>query len=189
VAHGDLRLEDLREFIENRIAVLARANRTGEAVWLLFLAIRLRLTLSARWLAPLFTVDNALVALLVMCLDARGQVQGVIDRTRWNRSLTSAGLRSSMWLYAYEAVTQGFLSGVSDDFISQDPYFSLLHTKRIQFLAIERGFTSIATTLRSLRNENERVQRLRGAILQRATEELDDFYEDEGVVDFADNLY
>jgi hypothetical protein len=54
----------LTEFIENRIPVLARANRTGEIIWLLFLAIRLGLTISARRLTPLFSIENAFVALL-----------------------------------------------------------------------------------------------------------------------------
>jgi hypothetical protein len=179
VAHKDLRLDDLREFIENRIVVLARANRNGEVVWILFLAIRLRLTLSAKSLTPLFSVDNALVALLVVCLNARGLVQGAIDRSLWDQSLTPAGLRSSMWLYAYEAVSQDFLPGVSDSFINQDPYFSLLDAKRVRFLKTERGFSSLGTTLTNLRNENQRMQRLHDAILEGTGEELDDFYEDD----------
>lgn len=193
VAYGDLRLDDIREFIENRVNVLVRANRTGETIWLLFLAIRLRLTLSAQRLLPLFAVDNALIALLVTSLNAQGLVLGTVDRTLWDQSLTPAGLRSSMWLYAYEAVTQGFLPGVSDSFITQDPYFSLLRLKRVQFLEIDRGFTSIGTTLRSLRNENRRVQRLRDAIMEGGDEELDDFYEDEDedddMTDFTGTTY
>lgn len=190
VAHSDVLLEDLREFIENRMAVLARGNRTGEIVWLLFLAIRLRITLSARRLVSLFAIENALIALLVVCLDARGLIQGAIDRTLWDRSLSAAGLRSSMWLYAYEAVTQG-LVGASDAFIINDPYFSLLHSKKVQFLDIERGYASIIATLRSLRSTNERLQRLREAILEGAAEELDDFYDDDedDDVDFDDDLY
>jgi hypothetical protein len=108
----------LTEFIENRISVMARANRTGEIIWLLFLAIRLSLTLSARRLAPLFSIENAFVALLVVCLDVRGLVQGTVDRALWDRSLTADGLRSPMWLYAYEAVTQGFLPGAPAKFFN-----------------------------------------------------------------------
>ena len=80
VAHGDVRVESVKEFIENRIPVLARANRTGEIIWFLFLAIRLRLTLSASRLAPLFEVDNALVALLVVYLDAQSLITGSVHR-------------------------------------------------------------------------------------------------------------
>jgi hypothetical protein len=178
VARGDVMIRDLGEFIENRIPVLARANRTGEIVWLLFLAIRLGLPLSARCMTPLFAMENALVALLVSCLDARFLVVGQVDRTVWNRSLNAAGLRSPMWLYAYEATTQGFIPNASDVFITQDPYFAPLRAKRVQFLAIERGYESISATLRSLRDANERLRRLRDA-MQDASEELDDFDDDD----------
>ena len=187
-AHRDVQVDILMEFIGNRIPVLARANRTGEIIWLLFLAIRLGLTLSARQLEPLFSIENGFVALLVVCLDARGLVEGDIDRGLWDRSLTADGLRSPMWLYAYEAVTQRFLPGVADDFITQDAYFTLLRAKRVQFLDITRGYTSMATTLRSLRNENERRRRMREAIQDEVFDEFDDLDEDEeDIFDINDN--
>jgi hypothetical protein len=70
----------------------------------------------------LFSIENALVALLVVCLDAMNLVAGDVDRALWGQSLTADGLRSPMWLYAYEAVTQEFLPGISDGFIAQDPF-------------------------------------------------------------------
>jgi hypothetical protein len=190
VAYRDVQVEILTEFIENRIPVLARANRTGEIIWFLFLAIRLGLRLSAGRLAPLFSIDNALVALLVVCLDSRGLVEGNVDRVLWDRSLTADGLRGPMWLYAYEAVAQGFLPGVNDGFIVQDPYFALLRAKRVQFLDIARGYDSIATTLRNLRNENERLRRVREAIQDEDFEELDDLDEgDDGDIYGIHDLY
>lgn len=185
-AHADVQVDILKEFIEHRIPVLARGNRTGEIIWLLFLAIRLRLTISARRLSALFSLENAPIALLVVYLDARGHVHGNVDRTLWDRSLTSVGLRSPMWLYAYEAVTQGLLPGVSDGFIVQDSYFSLLRARHVQFLDIMRGYTSISTTLRSLRRENTRLRRMREAIEDEDFEELDQLDEEEFEEDDAD---
>lgn len=187
VTHGDVQVDILREFIANRIPVLARANRTGEIIWLLFLAIRLKLTLSARRLDTLFSIENALVALLVVYLDGQGLVQGRIDRTLWDRSLTKDGLRSSMWLYAYEAVTQELISGISDGFITQDPYFSLLRAKRVQFLDITRGYSSILVTLRSLRGENMRLRRMREAIQDEDFNELDQL--DKGEHEDVEDVY
>lgn len=180
--HGDVQTEILAEFIGNRIPVLARANRTGEIIWLLFLAIRLGVTLSASQLAPLFLIENGFIALLVVCLDDRGLVQGDVNRDFWNQSLTEDGLRSPMWLYAYEAVTQGFLPGCTDDFITRDAYFSLLRAKRVQFLDITRGYNSLTATLRSLRNENVLRRRIMEAIQDGdfdEFDELDEFDEDE----------
>lgn len=184
VTHGDVQLDTLIEFVESRIPTLARANRTGEIIWLLFLAVRLGLTLSARRLGALFSIENALVALLVVCLDSRGLVQGNVDRELWDRSLTKDGLRGPMCLYAYEAVTQGFISGANDDFISQEPYFGLLRAKRVQFLDLTRGYASMSTTLRRLRDENIRLRRMREAIQDKDFDDLDDFDEgkDEGDV-------
>uniref|UniRef100_A0A973WJX4 RNA-directed DNA polymerase n=2 Tax=Bradyrhizobium quebecense TaxID=2748629 RepID=A0A973WJX4_9BRAD len=188
VVHGDVQLEILKEFIENRIPILARANRTGEIIWLLFLVMRVGLVLSAHRLTPLFLVENAFIALLVVCLDARGLVRGDVDRSLWDESLTGDGLRSSMWLYAYEAVTQGFIPGVDDGFITRDSYFSPLRSKRVQFLDIRRGYNSITATLRSLRNENTRLRRMREAIQVEDFDGLDDLdegeeYEDIGEID------
>ena len=163
-AYRDVQLDTLTEFINNRVPILARANRTGEVIWLLFLAIRLGLTVTARGLTALFSIENALVALLVVYLDARGLVQGSVDRTLWDRSLRPEGLRSSMWLYAYEAVTNELVPDADDDFISQDSYFGLLRVKRVQFLDISRGYDSISTTLRRLRDENEHLRRMREAV-------------------------
>lgn len=174
VTHSDVQTEILVEFIENRIPVLARANRTGKIIWLLFLAIRLNLSLSADRISPLFSLENAFIALLIVCLEARQLVRGTVDRSIWDRHLNADGLRSPMWLYAYEAVTQGFLPGVNDGFITGDPYFSLLHARRIKFFDVERGYTSMSTTLRNLRNENERLRRMREAIEDEDFDDLDD---------------
>lgn len=196
VAHGDVAKADLGEFLENRIDVLARGNRTGELVWLLFLAIRMSIILPARRLASLFGMENALVALLVVCLEARGLVQGKIDRSTWDRSLTGRGLRGPMWLYAYEAVTQGFLPGVADDFIADDEYFSLLRDKTVRFLDIDVGFASLANTLRGLRHTNARLDRLRDAIEDGSEDDFDDIFdadededEDDDVFGFDDGGY
>lgn len=167
ISHHDVQSDVLIEFIENRLPVLASGNRTGEIIWLLFMAARLRLPLSAAKLKPLYAMENGFVALLVALLDRRGLVNGAIDRRLWDTSLNQDGLRGPMWLYAYEAVGAGLLPGASDAFILSDPYFSLLHSKKIRFLDIDRGYSSVTSVLRGLRQENERLRRLREA-LQRA---------------------
>ena len=188
-AHGDVLLDILTEFIENRIPILARANRTGEIIWLLFLAIRLGLTLPTRRLTALFSIENALVALLVVCLDYRGLLQGKVNRALWDRSLTADGLRGPMCLYVYEAVTQGFISGTNDSFIIQDPYFGLLCAKQVQFLDLRRGYTSISSTLRRLRDENVRFKRMREAIQSEDFDVLDEIDQGEEEDDVFDAIY
>lgn len=178
VGANDVNLVDLREFLENRIPVLASTNRTGELIWLLFLAIRLNILISQQSLTPLFQMENAFVALLICYMDDNYLVDGVVDRSIWNRSLNTDGLRSPMWLYSYEATVQGLIPGVNDDFITQDPYFSLLKAKQVRFLDIDRGYSSMIATLRARRDANERFRRLREAIRGSAENDIDDFDDD-----------
>jgi hypothetical protein len=179
-------LRNVKDFIEHRIPVLAQANRTGEIIWLLFLAIRLGINLPAARLAALFEMENSMVALLVTYANSRQLIQGAIDFQVWNRSLDGDGLKGPMWLHAYESVIRGINPRANSAFIEQDSFFSLLHAKQIQFLAIDNGFTSISTTLRSLRSDNDRIRRLRDDFIDDFDLTLDEFddaedgIEDEG---------
>jgi len=74
---------------------------------------------------------------------------------------------------------------------SQDPYFTLLKTKRVQFLDITRGYVSIAMTLRGLRNENEHLRRLCEALQNEDFDDLDelDGSEDDGELFEVNDIY
>lgn len=176
---NDVDLPKLTEFLEHRLPVLARENRTGEIIWFLFLAARLRVPLSVSSVEPLTEIENSMVALLTaLCVNLR-LVEGAIDFTRWNSALSSDGLRSGMWLYAYESVGLGINPVPSTAFIEADPYFALLQARKIRFLSITTGFASINTTLRSLRGDNVRLQRVRDDFLDDFTFELDEFDNDD----------
>lgn len=178
VERNDVELPKLAEFLERRLPALARENRTGEIVWFLFLAARLRIPLSASSVEPLTAIDNALVALLTaLCVNLR-LVGGAIDFTRWNSALSGDGLRSGMWLYAYESVGLGINPAPSTAFIEADPYFAPLQARKIRFLSIATGFTSINTTLRSLRGDNVRLKRVHDDFLDDFTFELDELDDD-----------
>jgi len=190
VEKGDVDLENLKEFVDHRIPVLARANRTGEIIWLLFLSIRLGVTLNQNAVASVFDMQNAMIALLVAFAASRNLVSGGVDYSIWNRSCDADGLRGQMWLYAYEATVRGIAPGMTTAFIQQDQYFSTLHSRRVRFLNIESGFTSIATTLRTLRGDNNRIRRVRDDFLDDFDVDIDEYddddFEDEDIdFDFA----
>jgi hypothetical protein len=185
---NDVELPKLTEFLEHRLPVLARENRTGEIIWFLFLAARLQIPLSARSVEPLTEIANSMVALLTAwCVD-RQIISGAIDFTKWNGSLSGDGLRSGMWLYAYESVGLGINPVPSTAFIEANPYFAPLHAKNIRFLSIATGFTSINATLRSLRGDNVRLQRIRNDFLDDFMFELDEL-DDETDYDVEDEAY
>src|SRR5258708_30911681 len=59
--------------------------------------------------------------------------QGFIDQSSWDHSLTADGLRSSMWLYAYESVLKNLNSTRSKGHVTSDPYFGPLLAQNIEF--------------------------------------------------------
>ncbi len=173
----DVDVDSLAEFLSHRLPSLAEQNRSGEIIWLLFLAIRVGIRQKASSLAPLLEIENSMVALLVAAYAARGLVKGNIDFTRWNRALSADGLRSSTWLFAYESVGQGISPRGSTTFIEQDEYFSLLLKRGVRFLDVENGFASVTSTLRGLRVENSHLRRVREEFaddFKIETDELDD---------------
>lgn len=179
VERNDVEIPKLTEFLQHRLPVLARENRTGEIIWFLFLAARLRVPLSSSSIEPLTELDNSMVALLAaLCVNLR-LVGGAINFTNWNNALSRDGLRSGMWLYAYESVGLGINPVPSTAFIEADPYFALLQARKIRFLSVATGFTSINTTLRSLRGDNVRLQRVREDFGDDFTFEVDEFDDDE----------
>lgn len=187
IERSDVDYRMLAEFLANRLPVLARENRSGEIIWLLFLAARIRIRLSAKSLEPLAEIENAMVALLVAFCVSLNLVDGPVDFALWNRSLTTDGLRTGMWLYAYESVGLGINPMSSATFIESDAFFAPIHAKKIRFLSIETGFTSIGDTLRSLRGDNARLQRVHDDFLDDFSFELDDL--DDEIEEIEDTSY
>lgn len=181
VANGDVNRASLKSFLESRLPALASENRTGEIIWLLFLALRLQVELPAKRIEALFKIENSMVALLVNLAASRNVVSGNVDYSTWSAFLNDDALQGPMWLYAYESVRQGVNPVGNSDFVENNPFFSPLLNKKISFLAIDEGFTSVASVLRSRRGENSRLQRLRLDFLsdfEFETVEFDDDFDD-----------
>lgn len=175
---GDIDRISLVEFLSHRLPSLAEKNRSGEIIWLLFLAIRVGISQQASNLASLLEMENSMIALLVASCVSRGLVQGKVDFTRWNRTLNADGLRSGMWLFAYESVGQGINPRDSTTFIEQDRYFSHLFKRGVRFLSVENGLTSIESTLRGLRDENSRLKRVRDGFAEDFEIDIDELDDD-----------
>ncbi|TBA06369.1 RNA-directed DNA polymerase [Rhizobium ruizarguesonis] len=179
IESGDVDLGNLKDFLDHRLPALARANRTGEIIWLLFLAIRLEMAISVNAANSLLPIDNAMVGLLAALAKSRTLIHGQFDLTSWNSSHTPDGLKGPMWLYAYQTALQGLVPGIDTAFVEQDPYFSPLFAKKVSFLRIENGFGSVANTIQSLRSENERINRVRTDFLQDFTVNIEDYDDDD----------
>lgn len=185
-AKKDVRIDTIKEFIENRIPPLAIENRTGEIIWLLFLAVRLTITLSSRAIAPLYEIENSFIAVIVTHLFSTGMIEGKIDNRIWSQSLTGDGLRGPMWLYAYESTSQNWVNVPRHPHVSTDTFFALLEKKNIRFFSPNEGFRSLVHTLRELRNKNNNLQRIRNDFLEDFDITTEDVEVDENENDWVD---
>lgn len=174
IERGDVDTINLTDFLNHRLPALARANRTGEIIWFLFLAVRLRLVLSLDAVSELFEMLNPMVALLVTAADAQQLIRGPVNYDIWNAAHSSEGLTSPMWLYAYETAHKNMVPGINSDFLQNDTYFSLLKAKNVSFFDVGKGFESMAGTMRALRNDNERIRRVREDFLEDFDVDIED---------------
>ncbi len=179
IEHGDLERAKLSGFLERRLPELAQENRTGEIIWLLLLVVRLELELPSSRLAPLFQLENSMVALMLTYAANQGTLSGAVDHSTWQQHLSGEGLKGPMWLYAYETIRNGTNPSTDRTFIEQDPFFSALLNRNIKFFDPERGFTSIGSELRLRRAENTRARILRQDFLDDFDIDLLEFDEDE----------
>lgn len=93
-----------------------------------------------------------------------------------------------MWLYAYESVVQNLNPTHKNHFIEVDPFFSSLYQKKVKFLDVNNGFSSLADTMKKRRSENHKISKLKEDFLTDFSIELDEFDEIE-FYDLDDSIY
>lgn len=188
VEHGDVDRSKLQGFLERRLPELAQENRTGEVIWLLLLVIRLNIKISSERVSLLFRLENSMVALMMTYASHQGLISGAVDHSFWHRYLTQQGLRSPMWLYSYESIRNGTNPSADKTFVEDDPFFSLLLRRNVEFFDPSRGFDSIGSTLRVRRGENARASILRRDFLDDFDIDLLEFDDDASIVEPELNL-
>jgi hypothetical protein len=127
---GTGRILKLVQDLINKNAPLAHH---AEVAWALFLAKALNITISKSAVNLVSEFESAVCALLALDLEEHGLIQGKLDKSLWTRSMTGGGLRSSMWLLAYEADLKGWITTKTTGFVEADDYFAVLKKKKISF--------------------------------------------------------
>jgi len=151
---NDVDIQDVRDFVDHRIPTLVLEDRTGELVWILFMAIVLNIYINAERLEAIFKIEEPMCALLIMLANKRGLIIGNIDATLWNKSLNVPGLDKPMWLYSYEGPRAGIVDGVSSAHIEAHTYFSILRARNVSFLSVEEEVQEILTGMARRRTDN-----------------------------------
>lgn len=126
-----------------------------------------------------------MISLLVALANSQGLVAGAVNYNTWNNSLNQSGTRGGMWLYAYENVGLGINPSTDTTFLENDPYFGLLQNKKVRFLDIDNGLTSLTDTVRHLRGDNSRISKFREDFFADFTASDDEIDDDD--IDFDDD--
>ncbi|HEV7246169.1 MAG TPA: RNA-directed DNA polymerase [Shinella sp.] len=179
-AHNDVDMAALSDFIAARLPVLGASQRTGEILWLLYLACSLRIKINADALSMCLRMPNALIAILVTHAEAEGLIEGAIDRSFWRSYANKKGLRSTMFLFAYEAAVKGWEKDGA--YCESDEYYGLLHREKLSFFDVARTAKDLSQVLKERQKENH-FSRVHAA-WNEFTPDPDDDLDDLDVSDF-----
>jgi hypothetical protein len=153
----NLGLAEAEKFILDTIERRAPLRHSFEVVWSLFLARGLKITLKRAQLAPVFEMESSVSALVTMDMGARGQIIGGVDQKYWKTYANTDGLKSDMWLLAYEAARKGWWQGVSAAYAANHPLFGLLFNQNVFFYDEKRNVATTLAELLRLQHERRRL--------------------------------
>ena len=130
---------EIEEFILQQIPLKAEAAHTEEVAWLLFWAREIGLKVPVGAFDKVRMLRSSVVGLLSLDLRQGGLVDGNLKVPEWKSFATADGLKSEMWMIAYEATKKGWWPGSNkSNFISEHPYFSDMLTKDVEFYDLKK---------------------------------------------------
>jgi hypothetical protein len=175
MARKDIDTLTIGEFINARIRTLADLQKNGEIVWLLFLLVCVGIRLTRAAGRRVVEIEDGAIAILVADANARGLTEDPVKLSFWNKSLTQDGLRSSMWLYAYESTLKK-LNGTSGDLhVTGDKYFNELYRRKVEFYRSGNFHMNANDILGKVRLDNLRRQIFKNNLLVNLAEDVEDF--------------
>ena len=142
VAHANgkaLPMDEIREYIHQQIPIRAEAAHTAEVSWLIFWARELSFPLEASVLDRVLNLRSGVCALLVFDMLDRGLINGHIKTSFWRSFANVKGLKSEMWLVAYEVTKKGWWQrSKSSGYITSQAYFNELWKRDVEFYEAKR---------------------------------------------------
>lgn len=135
-AHGTTPLPDdeIHSYILRQIPIKAAAGHTNELAWLLFWAREIGLEIPAAVMANVMALRSSVVALITLDLWHKSLIKGALDFSFWQSFATDIGLKSEMWLVAYEATRKGWWPKAQNtDFITNHKFFADIWNQNVEF--------------------------------------------------------
>ena len=134
--HGTVPLPDseIHDYIVQQIPNKAAAGHTNELSWLLFWAREIGLILPAASMEHVMNLRSSVAGLITLDLWHRNLIDGPLDFSFWQSFASKVGLRSEMWLIAYEATRKGWWPRAQNtDFITTNMFFVDLWKANVEF--------------------------------------------------------
>ncbi len=129
-----LPLNDIVQFIHQQLPIRGDAAHTSEVSWLMFFARELKIPLKSTALDQVLQLRSGSCALIVFDMLQRGLIDGHINTEFWKSFSNSDGLKSEMWLVAYEVTKKDWWPRKrSSDYITSHPFFAELHRRDVEF--------------------------------------------------------
>ncbi|WP_128514705.1 RNA-directed DNA polymerase [Tabrizicola thermarum] len=151
-----------KKLIVDEIKRSAPLRHTAEVSWALFLAKALGIAIPSLELDVIVRTDNATWALLVLDLEQRGLIDGVLDKTYWTSLMVDGSLYTANWLLVYEADLKGWLTPADPNLISNNPWFKPLKAKKVSFYDTNRN----VETFKKSRSTSISAAKIRRAVTQ-----------------------
>lgn len=125
---------EIHDYILQQIPIKASSGHTDELAWVLFWAREIDLVIPASTMGHVMSLRSSVIALLTFDLWHRGLIQGALDFSEWQNFASVDGLKSEMWLLAYEATKKGWWPRAqSADFITSHKFFTDVWAANVEF--------------------------------------------------------
>lgn len=125
-------LKKISKLVNDIISTGITSGHLAEISWALFIARGLKIKIPMDLSKKIVHIKSSVCALLFLDMRNRGLVPKSVSTRFWESFMTSSGLRSDMWLLAYEAHIKGWLHS-SATYVDDDHYFSCLKAKKVSF--------------------------------------------------------
>jgi len=124
----------LSAVIERQIVTHAPQGHGNDVAWSLWSALAFRLQITAAAMGAATSMDDSVVALLLLDAEAQGLLPHAMPATTWEDYLTTQELYGEQWLLSYEGRLKGWrTSKGGGDHIADDPNFAWMRTNGVSF--------------------------------------------------------
>lgn len=126
--------DEINAYILQQIPIKAASGHTNELAWLLFWARETGLSIPASSMENVMKLRSSAVGLITLDLWHKSLIIGALDFSFWQNFASEAGLKSEMWLIAYEATRKGWWPKAQNtDFVTNHAYFADLWSADVEF--------------------------------------------------------